>query len=298
MNKSNENNKLSVFKSIQSAIKRGDNISKSDSNNNHCDICFEEQLFKIDLNKQEYIAMPIEYYPNSKKTEALEYHSGSYNYLYSKEGYKKLKANINLSEATYKNARDDSKWNGYIIINHKAKDEVDFGLIAINEKSKILFKPFLYYMGGVYPKEFKVFDDITITSMQLISPFVYGDADDIEVTLEMTKQGWEIKYLNLRTSRITTLNTNYNNIHDNETSGRFLVGVSLCPVGEKIWDPLSGAMLKQVTFKSVVLDDKDPLYPGSNSMSLGFSQGGKFAQYSCTGTRFIFSTVYEWKQYS
>ena len=86
----------------------------------------------VDINSEtkEYIKLPINYYPSSTKAFDLEYHSGAYNYMFSKNGYQKLKTKILLSKAIYEEAKDGTKWNAYILFNHKSVDQLDLGLIA------------------------------------------------------------------------------------------------------------------------------------------------------------------------
>ena len=287
-----------IFTAVQLAIKHEANIHKGQQillrhTDTYFKINYHAYEFEIDLKHQVIKNCPIRYYPNSQRMQKLEFHSGAYNYLYSNAGYQMLSTEISLSKAIYKPSEDGSKWNGYIIINHKAIDEIDFGLIAIHEGDYILFKPFMYYMGGKIAKQFKVYDDYTITKMTKVSTNTYSAAADIKIEMAKIEDGWEIAFINLSTDLTTKIQFCNASIHIGRAIDRFLIGVSLCPVNEQIWNPLSKAAFANVAFKQVILNHKEKLYPGSTSMSEGFSQGVPFSYYRQHRTSFSFSTVYD-----
>lgn len=244
--------------------------------------------FKVDSQSKRYTELPIKYYPNSQKPTHLEYHTGAYNYLYSKPGFESIEVILDLSKMMYQPPIDDSKWAGYIIINHMSHDQIDVGLATQVVHNEIELRPFHYYMGGQYPKSFNVHPDVLV-KLPIGS---HGLAIKIKITMKKVHIGWTVQYENL--SNVLKYNYTYHYPHNNtfQQINRFLVGVSLCPVGETLWDPTSKAAFKHIRFESCILDDRTVFNPNSPNMLEGYSQGVPCALMSVDQDAFIFGVDY------
>lgn len=255
------------------------------------DISYNGYIFKVDCKTKKYIDIPIKYYPNSELETHLEYHTGAYNYLYSKNVYHTLRAYINLSDAVFTLSNNDTSYNGYVLFNHKVIDQIDVGLCIRYVDNEVVVQPFYYYMGGVKPKLFYL-DSIVISKFSQISHNEFKGIHNYCIELKSTSDGWYFK--------ITVLNTKVSyekhvfikdGMHDS-LIGRFLVGASLVPINDDLWDPLCGASFKNVTFDKVILDNTTYLHPSNESMQKGYSQGYPFSNMKTKGHSFIFETIY------
>ncbi len=266
-----------------------------DTSKNKFEITYDDYVFIVDAINKKYIDIPIKYYPNSELETHLEYHTGAYNYLYSKNVYHTLRAYINLSDAVFTLSNNDTNYNGYVLFNHKVIDQIDVGLCIRYVDNEVVVQPFYYYMGGVKPKLFYL-DSIVLSKFSQISHNEYKGIHNYCIELKSTSDGWYFK--------ITVLNTKVSyekhvfikdGMHDS-LIGRFLVGASLVPINDNLWDPLCGASFKNVTFDKVLLDNTTYLYPSNESMLKGYSQGYPFANMKTKGHSFIFETIYTLKK--
>ncbi|VEU83224.1 hypothetical protein [Acholeplasma hippikon] len=262
-----------------------------DLRNNILDVLYNNHLFKVDKANKRYVYLPIKYYPKSSKSIELEYHTGAYNYLYSKVGFNTLEAFINLDNATYTLSDNNTKYNGYVLFNHKTVDELDVGLTIRHVNDEVVVQPFYYYMGGLKEKVFYL-DSIVLSKFEFLNEKTFKGTDNFKVFLTTTKDGWyfKIDVLNKDISYEKYIRIE-ENMHQKE--GRFLVGSSLVPVSDTLWDPLCAASFKNVNFEEILLNSNTYLYPTSKAMEKGFSQGYPFASYKLTNHSFIFETQYE-----
>lgn len=225
--------------------------------------------FKVDSNTKRYCDLPIFIYPNSQKPSHLEYHTGAYNYIYSKPGYEQIEVIIDTKDIQYQLPKDNSKWAPYIIINHQIVDQIDVGLYVDVVEDHLELRPFYFYMGGSHPKEFKVHND-SIVSLP-ISHSDQNQSRQIKIVLKAIPIGWHVNFTNLENQK--TIEYTYQFIQPNDVKpiNRFLIGVSLCPVGETIWDPTSSAAFSGVRFIRCILNDDHIFSPNSELMSEGYA---------------------------
>lgn len=244
--------------------------------------------FQVDSRSKRYTELPIQYYPNSSKPTHLEYHTGAYNYMYSKPGFESIEVVLDLSKMTYQLPIDDSTWAGYIIVNHLSHDQIDVGLAIQVVQNEIELKPFHYYMGGQYPKSFSIHPEVLLEM-----PIGSHELEiKIKITMKKVHVGWTVQYENL--SNGVKFNYTYDYPHNDtlQQINRFLVGVSLCPVGETLWDPTSKAAFKHIRFDSCILDDSVIFSPNASSMQAGYSQGVPCATMSIDQDAFICGVDY------
>ncbi|WP_025725438.1 hypothetical protein [Acholeplasma granularum] len=254
-------------------------------------IYFNNEEFVIDTKHKRYKNIPIKYYDKLNKTNDLEYHSGAYNYLYSKPGYETISVDISLVEAIYKPSQNSTKYQGYILVNHQSTDQLDVGLSIFYENDEVFLKPFYYYMGGGHPKDFFV-DNIIISKFNKVDHNTFKGFDKLTIELTKRTSGWCFKIINKNTNHIYLKMLDYPNAHTLKDINRFLIGVSLVPVKDLLWDPLCKAELSNVIFENVVMNHKDELYPLSSTMEIGYSQGHPFATYEIMQKVFKFTTKY------
>lgn len=246
--------------------------------------------FKLDSKSKRYIELPINCYLNSQNPIHVEYHTGAYNYLYSKPGYSSIEVILDLSKTIYTLPVDDSKWAGYIIINHLSHDQIDVGLSAQVVDHKIELRPFYYYMGGQHPKSFRVHAEVVAEI-----PIGLHEVDletKLKIIMKKVHTGWTVEYENLSLGLSYKYTYEYSHKKNIQPINRFLVGVSLCPVGETIWDPTSKASFKHIRFESCILDDNVLFNPNSASMLEGYSQGIPCATMSVDKDSFIWGVDY------
>ena len=85
--------------------------------------------------------------------------------------------------------------------------------------------------------------------------------------------GWHVTLTNLENQKTIEYTYQFVQPNDVKPTNRFLIGVSLCPVGETIWDPTSSAAFSGVRFIRCILNDEHIFSPNSELMSEGYAQG-------------------------
>ena len=154
----------------------------------------------------------------------------------------------------------------------------------------------MYYMGGKYPKEFKVYEDIIITKMVKNNDNTYYGTDDLEIEFTKNENGWEINFLNLTTKKDHKIKVEYENIHEGINDDRFLIGVSYCPINSVLWNPENGGSFKNIIFENTMISNETnefEFYPGSKTMKTGYTQGSNWAYYKTDKNKFIMGTDYK-----
>lgn len=255
---------------------------------------YDLACFTIDTKKKRYTSMPIKYYENSIEETELEYHTGAYNYLYSHKGYDELEAIVSLKDAIFKCSKNETNYNAYVLFNHQARDQIDVGLSISKQKDTVVVQPFYYYMGGIKPKQFYI-EPTILSSFQMVEPNSYQGHDRFRITLKRQVSGWYFKIEVLDTGIIYEKEVLIEKDMHQGFLGRFLVGVSLVPIKDDLFDPLCGALFKDVLIERVCLNQQAYLYPGSASMSKGYTQGYPFADVKVDGISFVCKTCYEKK---
>lgn len=287
---------------LNDAVKKALNLNDSkiyknnklfiDTTKDIFEVPYNNHIFKVNKLTKKYIDIPIKYYSNSALESHLEYHTGCYNYLYSKEGFNSLKAFFSLENSIITLSNNDTKYNAYVLFNHQSIDQIDVGLCIRYQNNEILCQPFYYYMGGIKPKVFYL-DNFKLSKFIKINNTTFKGIDTFHIELKTTPNGWYFK--------IDVINKNISyekhieideHIHQ-EILGRFLVGASLVPVNDDLYDPLSSASFTNVLFNEVLLNNETLLYPSSKTMHKGYSQGYPFADMKINKNSFIFETIYK-----
>lgn len=253
---------------------------------------YEDVPFIIDVSKKRYINFPIKYYEKSEKAHELEYHTGAYNYLYSKDGYDLLEAKFSLKNAVYQLSNNNTNYNGYVLFNHETKDQIDVGVVLRCVEDKVVVQPFYFYMGGTKDRVFYMDKEILSNFVKKSENTFIGE-DEFKLTLKKTNSGWFFKIEVLNKDLIYQKEIVIADGMHRDYKGRFLVGVSLVPIKDDLFDPLCGALFDQVWIEEVRLNNDTYLYPSSESMKLGYSQGYPFSNVSVNGHSFICKTVYK-----
>lgn len=248
--------------------------------------------FLLNSSKTHYSNLPIKYYPNSIKETHLEFHTGAYNYLFSKNDYTHLTALVDLSKSTYTLSSNQTNYNGYVLFNHEVSDQIDVGLCIRYINNEVTIQPFYYYMGGIKPKEFYL-DSVILSKFTRLDDKTFTCNDNFKIVFHTTNNGWyfsiEVINSNMKYEKYIHIGPD---IHK-EKKGRFLVGASLVPINDDLWDPLCGASFTNILFNGVILDNNTHFYPSSPSMLKGYSQGYPFADYKFDNISFTFETIYK-----
>lgn len=303
MFKVKEKSNVWSHKSLIPAIEQSNSIIDSEVYDSHDFLIYQqnkgiqtvyigEYPFKIDPSTNRYTSMGINLYPDAKAPTDLEYHTGAYNYLISKGLYQTLKATFSFKESIIHLSNDDSVWNGYVLFNHQSVDQIDVGVSLSYTNRQVIVRPFYFYMGAKYQRQFYI-DPMVLSTFKQVDEDTFIGIDSFTVVFNKTAHGWYFKITNIDKNLNFEKQIELNNIHEGQTIDRFLVGASLVPVGKTLWHPLSNASFVNVKFESVILNGHDYLYPGSKTMHSGYAQGHPFAYYKQSGIEFTFSTNYK-----
>lgn len=267
-------------------------ITHKENSNSYYEVDYEGYVFNVDLNNKKYNHIPIKYYPNSIKETHLEFHTGAYNYLFSKNDYTHLSALVDLSKATYTLSNNQTNYNGYVLFNHEVRDQIDVGLCIRYINDEVTIQPFYYYMGGIKPKAFYL-DSFILSKFNKIDDKSFRCQNKFKVIFYTTNDGWyfsvEVINSNIKYEKYISISPD---IHK-EKKGRFLVGASLVPIKDDLWNPLCGASFTHILFNEVILDNNTHFYPSSPSMIKGYSQGYPFSDYKLDNYSFTFEINYK-----
>lgn len=251
---------------------------------------------------------------------SLEYNAGAYNYMFSKtgvglgsngsntNGFAYAKANVRLSEMTYRASQDGTVWNAYIFFNIASNNHADLGLIGTLNGNTLSWRLFRncgssYHGSGGFTVTQPLGTHVTsTTSYNLVSyngtqVKEYYGCDDLEFEAVGYTYGWILNVNNLRTNEVFTLsdlhiNSDGTKVIDNPTESscyyRVLVASSYCPVVGQVWNWDCGASTHNVIWDNIkiarYIDDdiesyrKDDVeffdfYPDSELLRDGYSQG-------------------------